>query len=627
MKILILLTVVLSLFSARLSQAQAISFVQTNSFQAEAPSVIHSDIIELQHSSSRRFAAAVTIGKVFTLSYCSNFFYVYERVQTLAIFNNKLEVESYHTPAFRDYFTSTQQRPSGWSSFDNSVSHDLFETATGNILISGALEIFFHNPQPMSNCEDLFHSSKLFVYKTNNQGKIDWAWGYDITVRRSQLVELENGTIAVIGNDNQNNSFFLHLDAFGRVINYRVFPEISFSLIRELEETTHDLLIVGSSSRYKVQPSFVGTDIVCLLLDKRGNLLQAKSIGRNLQDQPTVVKFNPHSKKYFLVANVESNSGSASFDFISLEFDHQLNISNQMGWKSLRSLMAFDVLFDTLDKNRAFTFYGIFDASPVDNSKDFLLQTDLNGMPVRSFTSTQINSFSPFDLIDGFPHTNTFSLQSFPHIPTSLRVFENPDNEYFLARPSRRLLQTGNRVIPSWNLPVIEWKQTDLQLMRGSCLTDPVEIIRFNPELLSQRINPSFYRAEVSSYALTPRSWLSGSFTESVDCGTKENLYLTEKMPVLKAGEKQLKTKENLLVFPNPAQQSVSISLGNLKSSSPVDIRIIDISGREVFKNRSRLISESKLDLNIGFLKAGIYIIEARVEGRLHVAKLIKQNP
>ena len=434
---------------------QSISFLQSNSYQNRISSLVHSNIIQLQHSSSIKYAGAVTVGSSPFISYCSPVYYLFERSQGLAIFNERLEIESFYNSAFRDDFTSTQQKPVGWNSIYNSVSHDLVETTRGEVLISGALEIYFHNPQPASNCDNIFYSSKLFIYRTNVYGKISWAFGYDIDVRNSKIIELENGNLAVIGNSNQNSSFFLLLNPTGRVISCRFFQDIYFDLISELKQTTNDILVVGNSTRYKVNQGFSGSDIICLIFDTRGNLGLAKIMGRNLNDFPGSLKYNSITRKYFIVMNSEVNSGSINYDIIGFDCDGQLNISNQMGWTGPGSEMAFDVLIDSIVKDRAYNFFGTSSSQAVFDPKTFLLQTDRSGLPKSSLSHPQFNQVPAFTFIEGSPFSNTFQFQVFPSIPSSLNLFKTVNSEYLLVSPSKRLLSTGVPIFPLANLATI----------------------------------------------------------------------------------------------------------------------------------------------------------------------------
>jgi hypothetical protein len=71
-------------------------------------------------------------------------------------------------------------------------------------------------------------------------------------------------------------------------------------------------------------------------------------------------------------------------------------------------------------------------------------------------------------------------------------------------------------------------------------------------------------------------------------------------------------------VYPNPFQSTLSI---NIQSIKPVNIRIIDISGKEAF---FEILHNSSNQLNLDFLNAGIYLLQVKSESESMNFKLIK---
>ena len=163
--------------------------------------------------------------------------------------------------------------------------------------------------------------------------------------------------------------------------------------------------------------------------------------------------------------------------------------------------------------------------------------------------------------------------------------------------------------------------------MRGACVTDPVDIRSFNPDIFSRTFVPSYSDAAIASYELRSRESGSGSIDGNIDCGSKELIGQT----IINPSRIPLKEKsiqiDQLAIFPNPAQERVSIDIKNSTINSPVHIRIIDMLGREQYSQSFGPLVNGELKLAIGFLQNGNYLIQASVGGRLYSGKLVKHNP
>jgi hypothetical protein len=66
-----------------------------------------------------------------------------------------------------------------------------------------------------------------------------------------------------------------------------------------------------------------------------------------------------------------------------------------------------------------------------------------------------------------------------------------------------------------------------------------------------------------------------------------------------------------MTVFPNPARDFAKITF-ELKESNNLNIRIVDIAGREVqiFENQSLSVGKNELDIDLTDLKSGNYFVQ-----------------
>ena len=73
----------------------------------------------------------------------------------------------------------------------------------------------------------------------------------------------------------------------------------------------------------------------------------------------------------------------------------------------------------------------------------------------------------------------------------------------------------------------------------------------------------------------------------------------------------------DLIVYPNPATEKVSLRLGNQQS---IEYRIINTIGQVVQNGKT-----VDATIHIEALKSGIYILEAKDGQKLHTTKLVKR--
>lgn len=68
-------------------------------------------------------------------------------------------------------------------------------------------------------------------------------------------------------------------------------------------------------------------------------------------------------------------------------------------------------------------------------------------------------------------------------------------------------------------------------------------------------------------------------------------------------------SQDEMIVFPNPVKDRINIYLGSQFSRTEISISIVDISGRKVWA-KSMLAPESKVEINLDYLKQGFYTVE-----------------
>lgn len=99
-------------------------------------------------------------------------------------------------------------------------------------------------------------------------------------------------------------------------------------------------------------------------------------------------------------------------------------------------------------------------------------------------------------------------------------------------------------------------------------------------------------------------SAISGTaFNVRVYNSTDGNIYLNSSFTVVNTGIKETnETLSEVLIFPNPANDRLTISFAML--SSPVTIQLLDVCGREL---RSLITSENNISIDVSDLHSGIY--------------------
>jgi len=78
-------------------------------------------------------------------------------------------------------------------------------------------------------------------------------------------------------------------------------------------------------------------------------------------------------------------------------------------------------------------------------------------------------------------------------------------------------------------------------------------------------------------------------------------------------------------VYPNPTSSSATVAL-NLKNEASVMIKLLDLSGKEIASRNYGMISGMlDMTLNTAQLQAGVYVIQAEIDGNMITKRLIKE--
>jgi hypothetical protein len=86
-------------------------------------------------------------------------------------------------------------------------------------------------------------------------------------------------------------------------------------------------------------------------------------------------------------------------------------------------------------------------------------------------------------------------------------------------------------------------------------------------------------------------------------------------------GLKETDRKIQMLVFPNPASNNLTIDAGN--NNTILKLKVYDILGKEITAQEN--IRSSSSQLNIAFLNPGVYVLEVQSEQGAYYTKFVKQ--
>ena len=82
------------------------------------------------------------------------------------------------------------------------------------------------------------------------------------------------------------------------------------------------------------------------------------------------------------------------------------------------------------------------------------------------------------------------------------------------------------------------------------------------------------------------------------------------------------KAETMIQVYPNPAKDLLTISVGDAIQSKPLSVSIVDVMGRVVF---AETVSATEMSLDFSHVLSGVYFIQMEQDGFWGVRKFVKQ--
>lgn len=99
----------------------------------------------------------------------------------------------------------------------------------------------------------------------------------------------------------------------------------------------------------------------------------------------------------------------------------------------------------------------------------------------------------------------------------------------------------------------------------------------------------------------------------------------TEEIAAIGVGLNKLNASESILVYPNPADDIVNVSLLDLPNG-PVNMSIIDLKGSNVLENNLNIISKNQVEsIYLNSLSSGVYILKVTSEGFSYYQRIEKK--
>jgi hypothetical protein len=83
-----------------------------------------------------------------------------------------------------------------------------------------------------------------------------------------------------------------------------------------------------------------------------------------------------------------------------------------------------------------------------------------------------------------------------------------------------------------------------------------------------------------------------------------------------------------LEIYPNPFTNNIAVKFRNLLSPQSImqktTIKIIDVTGKEVFSKQQNFLFQNKILLNVSHLEKGIYFLQAEHGNKKYLRKIVK---
>jgi uncharacterized repeat protein (TIGR01451 family) len=161
----------------------------------------------------------------------------------------------------------------------------------------------------------------------------------------------------------------------------------------------------------------------------------------------------------------------------------------------------------------------------------------------------------------------------------------------------------------------------------GNILKFDFPHINLLPKSMNEPLSQGFVKFRIKTFEnlpdytiLTNTANIYFDFNPPVITNTSLNTLVYE----LDAGiEDQTNSTNNLLVYPNPAQNTLTIDLQNIEIENCI---ILDAIGQTVYCNANGFGAKHKIQLNISNLSTGVYFVKVRSNNGFYTAKFIKSE-
>ena len=177
----------------------------------------------------------------------------------------------------------------------------------------------------------------------------------------------------------------------------------------------------------------------------------------------------------------------------------------------------------------------------------------------------------------------------------------------------------------------LSWKESSDELTSTEALRYNVKVGTSSngSDILSPMSDNSFLKKTFmgnagNSTSLKLTDLESGTYywsVQAVDQGFMASDFSSEEIVVL-VGVPMIYKESGINIFPNPAKERIWISIDD---GGDYNIKIIELSGREVLSKEFSIINDVQYELMLDNLKSGIYIINIKNSNKTYQSKLIIQ--
>ncbi|MFZ4398974.1 MAG: SBBP repeat-containing protein [Bacteroidales bacterium] len=466
-----------------------------------------------------------------------------------------------------------------YSDFSRSITVDGFN----NIYITG----FFYSNFIIFNTDTLFktntsaYTSLIYIAKYNPLGDVLWT--------------------KCLGDTNNNMSFNITVD----IVN-NLYVSGGFRSQK---------IYFDTDTLSNVNPDY--SDAFLVKYDINGNEIWVKHLGSSDNDWGTSIKAdkigNVYMTGYFYGKNLVAGNDTLfktdtihnlTSDIFLIKFDSNGILQWLKAYGGNQNIYSFSLALDT---NRNVYITGGFTSSTVILENDTLFNSNLQYPTARDFFLIKFDESG----------NEKWAKQSFgSEMENGRSVFIDKENNIFVTGGfasiksifgSDTLINNGTIgcndifIIKYDTLGNLKWAKNV-----GSNGDDEGESI-------VRDINGFIY---VSGY-FRSTSISFGNYTLYKAQGITTNVFLAKLDPSILTRIENLNIKNNLLLFPNPSSNNLTI-----EAQAKTEIEIINIEGQIIKKI---ILNENKTDIDISAFSSGIYIIKALTGNSIITKKFIKE--